>query len=206
MSDFYDHKDDWYRIELNLNEHKDDTIKHITDAERQNWNAKSDAHDHPYAPLSHVGDATHVTSTEKSTWDDKATEADIASAIGTHKTSVAHGYLVPDWSRADVVTGSNNVAEYTAPTHGIIYATDNMNSQSHACDVYVNGVLVSQFQEFDGHVGTHTFAIASGDTIKFDCSRMGTVYFVSELTDMSDVSDIPGDSLYILFVPFKTVW
>lgn len=68
MSDFYDHRDDWYRIELNLNEHKEDTIKHITDTERQNWNAKSDAHDHPYAPLSHVGDATHVTGTERESW------------------------------------------------------------------------------------------------------------------------------------------
>ena len=38
MSDFYNHKDDWYRIELNLNEHKDDTIKHITSEERNSWN------------------------------------------------------------------------------------------------------------------------------------------------------------------------
>lgn len=45
MSDFYDHKDDWYRIELNLNEHKDDTIKHITDDERSAWNELI-GHDH----------------------------------------------------------------------------------------------------------------------------------------------------------------
>lgn len=38
MSDFYNHRDDWYRIELNLNEHKDDTIKHITSEERDSWN------------------------------------------------------------------------------------------------------------------------------------------------------------------------
>lgn len=38
MSDFYGHKDDWYRIELDLNEHKDDTIKHITSEERDSWN------------------------------------------------------------------------------------------------------------------------------------------------------------------------
>ena len=205
MSDFYDHRDNWYRIELDLNEHKDDTIKHITDTERQNWNAKSDAHGHPYAPLSHVGDDTHVTSTEKSTWNGKATASDIATAINTHETSVAHGYLVPNWSEAVVVTGSDNVAQYTAPTHGIIYVTNNMNSQSNACDVYVNGVLVSQMLDGGGHVGAHTYAIASGDTIKFDCSRIGTIYFLSELTDMSDVQDIPSDSLYILFVPFKTV-
>lgn len=68
MSDFYDHRDNWYRIELDLNEHKDDTIKHITSEERNSWNEKSDAHDHPYAPLSHVGDNTHVTGAERESW------------------------------------------------------------------------------------------------------------------------------------------
>lgn len=43
MSDFYNHKDDWYRIELNLNEHKDDTIKHITAEERESWNNVANA-------------------------------------------------------------------------------------------------------------------------------------------------------------------
>ena len=172
MSDFYNHKDDWYRIELNLNEHKDDTIKHITDAERQNWNAK-------------------------------ATAADIASVIDTHNTSVAHGYLVPNWSGAVAVTGSDNVAQYTAPTHGIIYVTDNMDSASGQCDVYVNGILVSQFQDSTNGAFTHTYAIAAGDTIKFDCTRMPAVNFVESLPD--PVAVIPGYSLYVLFVPFKTV-
>lgn len=85
MSDFYDHKDDWYRIELNLNEHKDDTIKHITDTERSTWNAKSDAHDHPYAPLSHVGDATHLSDGERESWNKVAN----ASYI------VAEQYAIP---------------------------------------------------------------------------------------------------------------
>ena len=144
MSDFYDHKDDWYRIELNLNEHKDDTIKHITDTERQNWNDKSDAHDHPYAPLSHVGDDTHVTSAEKSTWNGKATASDISAAIQTHLTNTSHGSLVPNWAEASVITGANNVASHTATKPGIVYITDNMNSQSHCCDIYINDILVDK--------------------------------------------------------------
>ena len=162
MSDFYDHKDDWYRIELNLNEHKDDTIKHITDDERSAWNAK-------------------------------ATAADITSAINTHNTSVAHGYLVPNWSGAVVATGSDNVAQYTAPTHGIIYVTDNMDSSSGQCDVYVNGILVSQFQETSNGCITHTYVLASGDTIKFDCTRMDAVDFVEALPDSA--AAIPDHSL-----------
>lgn len=172
MSDFYNHKDDWYRIELNLNEHKDDTIKHITTEERDSWNAK-------------------------------ATASDIETAINTHNTSVAHGYLVPNWSGAVAVTGSDNVAQYTAPTHGIIYVTNNMDSSSGQGDVYVNGMLVSQIQETGNGAITHTYVIASGDTIKFDCTRMDAVNFVEALPD--PVAAIPGHSLYILFVPFKTV-
>lgn len=205
MSDFYDHKDDWYRIELNLNEHKDDTIKHITDTERQNWNAKSDAHDHPYAPLSHVGDATHVTSTEKSTWNGKATASDISAAIQTHLTDTSHGSLVPNWAGASVITGANNVASYTATKPGIVYITDNMNSQSHCCDIYINDILVAQFQDQPGHAGTHSFMINTNDRIKIDCSRMGHIDFIAQLTDPADVSDISDSCLYVLFVPFKTV-
>ena len=205
MSDFYDHKDDWYRIELNLNEHKDDTIKHITDTERQNWNAKSDTHDHPYAPLSHVGDDTHVTSTEKSVWNGKATASDISAAIQTHLTDTSHGSLVPNWAAASVITGENNIAIHTAAKPGIVYITDNMNSQSHCCDIYINDTLVAQFQDPGGHVGTHSFMINTNDSIKIDCSRMGNIDFITQLTDPADASDIPGSSLYVLFVPFKTV-
>ena len=98
MSDFYDHRDNWYRIELDLNEHKDDTIKHITDTERQNWNAKSDAHDHPYAPLSHVGDDTHATSSEKSTWNNVAN----ASHIVDERYSIPVSVIIDD---VDTVIG-----------------------------------------------------------------------------------------------------
>jgi hypothetical protein len=114
--------------------------------------------------------------------------------------------MVTDLEGSVVVTKtSKNVAQYKADKPGIIYVTDNTNPSSHACDVYINGKLVSQFQDPGGHVGAHTYVIASGDVIKFDCTRMGTIYFVDEPTDPSDVSDIPGDSMYILFVPFKTV-
>ena len=242
MSDFYNHKDDWYRIELNLNEHKDDTIKHITDAERQNWNAKSDAHDHPYAPsshvgdsthlaegerqtwnaksdahdhpyapLSHVGDNTHVTGTEKSTWNGKATSADITSAINTHISNMSHGYMVPDYDNITVITGPNNIATYTAEVPGIIYVTNNMNTTSHACDVYIRStpggddILIAQFQEYDASVALHTFQLASGNKITFDCSRMGAITFLSQLTDPGEVSDISSDSLFVIFVPYKTI-
>ena len=205
MSDFYNHKDDWYRIELNLNEHKDDTIKHITDVERQNWNAKSDAHDHPYAPLSHVGDATHVTSTEKSTWNGKATEDDISAAIQIHLGNVSHGLQVPNWEGASVITGVDNIASYVAPVPGIVYITYNMNSQSHCCDIYINNILVAQFQDSGGHVAVHSFMINTDNRIKIDCTRIGHIDFISRLTDPADVSDIPDSSLYVLFVPFKTV-
>lgn len=85
MSDFYDHKDNWYKIQLDLTEHKDNAVSHITSTERQNWNAKSDAHDHPYAPLSHVGDATHLSDGERESWNKVAN----ASYI------VAEQYAIP---------------------------------------------------------------------------------------------------------------
>ena len=205
MSDFYDHRDNWYRIELDLNEHKNDAIKHITNTERQNWNAKSDAHDHPYAPLSHVGDATHVTSSEKSTWNGKATASDISAAIQTHLGYVSHGLLIPNWEEASVITGADNIAIHTATKPGIVYITDNMNSQSHCCDIYINNILVAQFQDPGAHAGTHSFMINTDDSIKIDCSRMGHIDFITQLTDPADVSDIPDSSLYVLFVPFKIV-
>lgn len=205
MSDFYDHRDNWYRIELDLNEHKDDTIKHITNTERNTWNAKSDAHDHPYAPLSHVGDDTHITSEERGTWNNKATASDISTAIQTHLTNTSHGYMVPNWSAATVITGANNIASHIATKPGVVYITDNMNSQSNCCDIYINDILVAQFQDNPGHVATHSFMINTNDIIKIDCSRMGSIDFVTQLTDPADISDISDSSLYVLFVPFKTV-
>lgn len=206
MSDFYEHKDNWYKIQLDLTEHKDNAVSHITSSERTYWNAKSDAHDHPYAPLSHVGDATHLADGERESWNGKATTSDIATAISTHNTTVSHGHLVPDYKNSVVVTGADNMATYTAQASGIIYITDNMNTLNSCCDVYVNNVLVSQFQDGSGHIGTHTYMLASGDVIKLDCTRIsGTIDFLSSITDLSDIKDIAGDSLYVLFVPFKTV-
>lgn len=127
MSDFYEHKDNWYKIQLDLTEHKDNAVSHITssersdwnqaiadikshrddvdahvtDEEREYWNGKSDAHDHPYAPLSHVGDDTHVSAAEKSKWNsmlsvpDYAKAEDVLSAYvtGTGYTADSYGYI-----------------------------------------------------------------------------------------------------------------
>lgn len=59
MGDFYNHKDDWYRIELSLNEHKDDTTKHITDTERRNWNTKATQADISSAISTHISNVSH---------------------------------------------------------------------------------------------------------------------------------------------------
>ncbi len=201
MSDFYDHKDNWYRIELNLNEHKDDTVKHITDTERQNWNAKSDAHDHSYAPLSHVGDATHVTSSEKSTWNGKASASDIASAINTHKTSVTHGHLVPDWSNTSVIKSNT----YTPSSPGIVYITHNLNAQ-YAVHVLVNGIQIGQFLDDGPPVGFASIHLNSGDTLTLDWTLQGEeIPFYDSLPSDGDISGRSGYGVYAIFVPFKTV-
>ena len=201
MSDFYDHRDNWYRIELDLNEHKNDAVKHITNTERQNWNAKSDAHDHPYAPLSHVGDATHVTSSEKSTWNGKATASDIASAINTHKTSVVHGYLVPNWSSVSVIKSNT----YTPSSPGIVYITYNLNA-TYGIHVLVNGVQIGQFLDDGPDVGFASIHLNSGDTLTLDWSVQGEeIPFYNSLPSDDNISGHEGYGVYAIFVPFKTV-
>jgi hypothetical protein len=45
-------------------------------------NNKANTHDHPYASSNHVGDDTHVTSTEKAAWNGKANDADVVKLSG----------------------------------------------------------------------------------------------------------------------------
>ena len=51
-----------YATTTNFNSHSGNTTLHITAAERTAWNAKSDAHSHPYASSSHTHSNYSVTS------------------------------------------------------------------------------------------------------------------------------------------------
>jgi hypothetical protein len=75
VTDVYDY--------VSLNDHIDDTTRHITATERTNWNGIA-------TDLStHTSDKTiHVTSTNKSTWDAKVSTSDLTSAIEAAKLNV----------------------------------------------------------------------------------------------------------------------
>ena len=65
---YHDHED--FVTVAKFEEHEDSDL-HLRDGERDKWNAKSNAHDHPYAPLSHVDDSIHVTPDDKEKWNGK---------------------------------------------------------------------------------------------------------------------------------------
>ena len=88
--------------------HRDDTSKHVTQDLQDKWNAKSDAHDHPYAPLSHVGDDTHVSSDDKKKWNDKEDKGH--THVAKDITGVA----------AYVIESGNNIETYTADNKTLI--------------------------------------------------------------------------------------
>ncbi len=66
-------------VQENLNTHISDSTKHITSAERTNWNAKADESE----LTEHTGNTTvHITSAERTTWNAKANASDLTSHTG----------------------------------------------------------------------------------------------------------------------------
>ena len=64
---------------------------------------KANAHDHPYAPSSHVGDSTHATSTEKANWN-----AAYNHSVATHaRTDATKPGPRPIWRRVWVRISKN---------------------------------------------------------------------------------------------------
>ena len=104
-----------YATTTNFNSHSGNTTLHITAAERTAWNAKSDAHSHPYASSSHTHSNYSVTS-----------HTHALSAL----TSTAHTHNYAGSSSAGGAATSANKVNSTLSWSG--YASGSFNGSSAA--------------------------------------------------------------------------
>ena len=149
------------------NVHVDDAVIHVTQADRNKWDAVTGKADSS-ALTAHTGDTTiHVTAEDKTNWDGKANDADAVHKSGAETIPGAKTF-----STFITSDGSSTGDEYSGTAKTNLWLMGNRDTEE------VSGVLFDTFRQNTAQgTGTHIFGISiKENAVRYEGCRFSWIW------------------------------